>query len=234
MNNLQGGSPPQLEGHFQIIDDRTIRFNGRMMRMGRADDIWPDGTWLSLEGSEKPRFDSQQRLRVSELNGILGSEFPEGLDLSIEEPRFSTPAIRWLNIQRSAQRIIAILDIAFDFSSWQLPSNLTHFAGLLAQKLELTLTDVHSVAMRVDEYGPAITCKVLIEDKGDIGQLVNQADREIGAAILEAMRPDGGSQISKPSSTPTLKPDEAGALWWLRYAIVPLVIAVVVAFARLL
>jgi hypothetical protein len=57
---------------IQIIGEKEIRIGSRVLRMGRTDKPWPDGTWMCVEVSGKPYSDRQQRMRLSEFAGVTG------------------------------------------------------------------------------------------------------------------------------------------------------------------
>jgi hypothetical protein len=119
----------------------------------------------------------------------------------------------------------------FPFDSWPHNTNVIHFAQALASTIEKQLVGCKSVRYDLQEYGPQLHCEIALDTEADLWIAIQSMDKQLNSIVRNSIISDAG--LVKMPAPAALKPDEAGAKWWVRYVGIPLLVVALAALGKL-
>lgn len=206
---------------FELIDNETLRIGERVVSCHFSDPPF-EGKYRYLADTTSDERDRiYQHLFVHDFREVHPSDLPNGISINIQSPRSDFRQINFAEIKKANDQSELIIVLCFDYVDWHLPINLQHFAERYRDAL---LDHVDSaLECHIDHSDPGlfINCSVSVAPDTDYLSAYKKAVSQILATYRKCLE-----NIYKPPSPKEAKPlqadDTAGAKWWFRYVIVPL------------
>lgn len=204
-----------LLGIEQTSHDK-IRIGPETFRLVHCRHPLPDGTTMGVEAAGRPHSGYQQIFDVECLKGALAHQLPKGLYIAVYAPKLSVKQIIHIEIANPYGAPTLSLSLSYSYCEWGEESNLNRFGSALAGKVLNALPHCVSASAKPQDSALDISFRLDIPKTADLHDFLRQTDIAIASLIQESTKP--GSAHANP---PTLKPDEHGYKWWLRYIVIP-------------
>lgn len=193
-----------------------IRIGPETFRLVHCQHPLPDGTTMGVEVAGRPYCGYQQIFDVEYLKGIPAYQLPKGLYIAIYAPRLSVKQIDHIEIANPYGSPALSLLLSYGYGEWDGESNLNHFGSTFAGKLLHALPHCVSAKAEPQDSALGISVRLDIPKTADLYDFLHQIDIAIADLLQESVKPR-----SIHTNPPTLKPDEHGYKWWLRYIVIP-------------
>jgi len=206
-----------IYGIERISQDR-IRIGPKEFKLFVNERSLPDGTTIGVEVAGRPNCGYQDLFEIEYLKGVLAHQLLSGLSISIYQPRLATKQIDALEVRSPYGAPILSFSISHDYADWKHNSNLIHFSSALAADLLQKLPGCVSATSKAEDVDVVISAKLDIPQTADLHEYITQVDTHVSKLLQDRM----GLWAETPTKAhPTLKPDEHGYKWWLRYVVIP-------------
>ncbi len=222
----------------ELIDASSIRLGARSYRVFTLDKELNDGTLLSVETYGRAPMispDLQDKFSLDDLGGVLSSDLPDKFSFMAYEPALDTPGLNNIYFKSRGGKQYFVGEIFQSYQEWTGAENIADYGARLATRLRAALPRCISSRPQRDEYGITLWFTVEIPAHTDLAEYVRSIDSQAYRSVIEVR-----SNVLPSTGTPvTLKPDERGLKWWIRYVAVPLLgsatlLALVAMFTKLL
>lgn len=226
---------PSVTRNFELLSPERLRI-GSINYTVRSDPSASDGEIYMLEASADPDQRHAQHLAPANLRGVRAADLPNGFYLSIERLSKAKPALRnihFLVVRKESDQVRVSTTAAFDHSDWHLPESLVHFAHRYAVALSASLGLGSNVSVDENDTGVEVTVHTQPAPERDlfaeytavaeaclVVYRASIAERYSSQAIA---KPERDLQPSTAPPTPAAPGDSAGAKWWFRYVLVPVI-----------
>lgn len=194
-----------------------------------------DGSVYNLEASGDKNRHARNLLEPHELRGICGRDIPACLSIAIENPESHLKNMSLVTFDNLNEGPIVRAHVFYDHANWHLPIHLADFCELLRDEL----LQSKDLIRRVDiyEYDASITLSCVasiasLEDCFNKFQALDDLLLKSFRVCLRSLMKNSTTRHDKEASQAA--GDGHGAKWWIRYVVVPLVVAVVALIALLL
>lgn len=206
---------------FELIDNETFRVGERVVSCHFMDPPFSGKFRYLADTTSDKRDQIVQHLFIHDFREVHPSDLPNGISISIYSPRSDFRQISSAAIKKANDQSELIISQCFDYGDWHLPINLQHFAERYRDALLHQVEAAFECQVEYSEPGLFIICSISVSPDSDYLSVYGKATSQILAIYRECVE-----NIYKPVSRKEVKPlrtdDTAGAKWWFRYVIVPL------------
>lgn len=221
----------------ELVDASSIKLGRRSYRMFTLDRELDDGTLHSVETYGRPHMmssDLQDKFALDDLAGVLSSDLPDKFSFMAYEPLLDTPGLDNIYFKSKGGKQYLVGSIFQGYHEWTGAENLADYGARLAAQLRAVLPACLSSKAQRDEYGVTLWFTTEIPSHSDLAEYVRGIDSLAYRTVVD-MRGNVSHSPAPLTPSASLKPDERGLKWWIRYVVVPLIgSATVVALIALL
>lgn len=206
---------------FELIDNQTFRIRERVVSCHFMDPPF-EGKYRYLADTTSDERDRIcPHLFVHDFREVHPSDLPNGISINIHSPRSDFRQIDFVGIKKVNDQSEIIIVLCFDYIDWHLPINLQHFAERYRDALLLHVDSALECHIDHSDPGLLINCSISVTPDTDYLSAYRKAVSQILVTYRKCLE-----NIYKPSSSKEVKllqaDDTAGAKWWFRYVIVPI------------
>jgi hypothetical protein len=208
---------------FNILDNKTATIGDLRLRLDQVEPPLDDKWRYILAAAGNDRHAPQlQKLETHQLRFISPADIPNGMSLSIYQPRSVFREIDFLQLQKFNDSSQLIVTVTFDFADWHLPKNLRDFIDDYCAMLKNEVDNFVNAYPDQNDVGFSIICSATVPPSENF----YAAYQKLSDQILKSYRHTLATLFSKTDNTvksitisqPT---DTHGARWWIRYVAVP-------------
>lgn len=206
---------------FELIDNETIRVGERVVSCHFCDPPF-NGKYRYLADTTSDERDRIcQHLFVHDFRDVRPSDLPNGISINIQSPRSDFRQISFAEIKKANDQSELIIVLCFDYVDWHLPMNLQHFAERYRDALLHQV--VSALECHIDHSDPGlfINCSISVAPDTDYLSAYAKAVSQILATYRKCLEDIYKQPSPKEAKLPQAD-DTAGAKWWFRYVIVPI------------
>lgn len=205
---------------FELIDNETFRVGERVVSCHFVDPPVQGKYRYLAETTSDERDRICQHLSIHDFREIHPSDLPNGISINIQSPRSDFRQIHFAEIKKVNDQSELVIVLCFDYVDWHLPINLQHFAERYRDALLSHVDRALDCHIDHSEPGLILSCSISVPPDTDYLSAYGKAVSQILATYRTSLE-----NIYKPPSPKGAKPiqadDSAGAKWWFRYVIVP-------------
>lgn len=206
---------------FELIDNKTFRVGERVVGCHFMDPPFNGRYRYIADTTSDERDRIGQHLFVHDFREVRPSDLPNGISIHIQAPRSDFRQICFAEIKKVNDQSELIITLSFNYVDWHLPINLQHFAERYRSAL---LHHVDSaLECSIEHSGPGIfvNCSISVAPDTDYLSAYEKAANQILASYRKCLediyKPPSRNEAKQPQAG-----DTAGAKWWFRYVIVPI------------
>ena len=206
---------------FELIDNQTFRIGERVVSCHFMDPPF-EGKYRYLADTTSDERDRIcQHLFVHDFREVHPSDLPNGISINIYSPRSDFRQIDFVKIKKANDQSELIIVLCFDYVDWHLPINLQNFAERYRDALLHHVDSALECNIDHSDLGLFINCSISVAPDIDYMSAYSKAVSQTLATYRKCLE-----NIYTPSSSKEAKPlqadDSAGAKWWFRYVIAPI------------
>jgi hypothetical protein len=220
---------------IEIVEPKRIRIRDRHFDVFYHAPPQSDGSIYDLEASANELSHARNHLKPHELRGIRGRDLPAGLSIMIESPKSHLKNMSLVYFENLNEGPIVKSWIYFDHADWHLPLHLIDFCDLVQEEIASSKDVVRRVEVHESDVGVNLLCVAPVSPLADCYLVFQALDDLIlkgYRACLRSLMKDAPALRVKSTDIPVA--DGHGAKWWIRYVVVPVVVAFVALIALLL
>lgn len=212
---------------FEILEPTKFRIKDKIISARYHEQPLQGRYKYTVDCTSNERDKIVQNLNIYEFGNISPTDLPNSFILTIQEPRSEFKQLAFIEISKLNDSSELSCTVIFDYGDWHLPINLVHFSDLYASTLQNRVENFTKTAIDKSEAGIFITCWTSIPPQTNY----LDAYRKLASEMLLSYRKSiemtyQPNDMDKKISAP-LPHDNSGFMWWLRYIIVPLIIAII-------
>lgn len=206
---------------FELIDNSSFRVGERVVSCHFCDPPF-DGKYSYLaDATSDERDDIVQHLFVHDFRHVRPSDLPNGISINIQRPKTEFRQVNFAEIKKVNDQSELIIVLCFDYADWHLPFNLQNFAKAYCDALLRHLDNAFQVNIDQTEVGLFISCSVAVSPETTYLSAYREADGQVLAIYRTCLENIYKyPHLTKETKSPQAD-DTAGARWWFRYVIVP-------------
>lgn len=157
-------------------------------------------------------------LLIEQFADMRVQDLPEGLHISLQHPNTPLRLLESFTILCGKKRAKASFTLFYSPDDWHQPKNLWLFTKELSGKLLGELIEANRASVGKDQGHTWIDIELDFQAKEEIRSYLIDLENRIQLIIQRALKESTETKAEVHSS---LRPDEKGFKWWLRYIIVP-------------
>lgn len=205
---------------LEYLSQDSIRINGKILKMHVYDQPFKDGNSHIVEASSDVTNEYEQKLQISELEGLTGGMLPKGFQLIVYRPVARFKNVDFVTFENlfSGPRITVVSGLYYQ--KWEQRENLIHFGNAFTRKVESTIEKCQACDFSRDEVSITIKCYFSLNENDDCYKEFCKIDEELVALFKKVLRDE--DELSELRIVTHDKKAESGGRWWMQNVFVPL------------
>ena len=201
-----------------VSEQSSIRIGNVDYKLGSADTYGRRHLEVTSKHSEHiyPKL-----LLLEQLSDLRLKDLPQDLGITISRPNTPLNILESIDLRSGFYQGNLCFTVFYSSESWKSPTNLWHHTKSLAGKILSDIEDSMSAEVLRDQGCTWVNVSCRIPENTLIVDYIVGMEKRIDALIKELENKSGATQPGPKESS--LKPDERGLKWWLRYVIVPII-----------
>lgn len=205
---------------FEPIDKSSFRIGDKIVAGHVCDPPFGKIKFI-IEGTSDRRDPVSQHLFINDLSYIYPADLPNGTSIHIQNPQSDFQEVNSVEFIKSDDQSKLTIALCFNYIDWHFPINLHHFAERYINALLHKVYGAIECNVEQCEPGLFINCCLSVAPYLTLSLAYRKADSQVLATYRMCLADIYSTPTPTKEHALPQSEDSAGAKWWFRYVIVP-------------